>query len=144
MKLTAKSRYGIRAAIELALRWQKGPVQIKIIAENENISLKYLEQLLTQMKSADLVQSIRGAKGGYYLTKSPEQISLYDIIKVIEGPIEPVECMSGMNICGDCDQCAVKEISHYMSDMIAEELKKHDLKSLAEKTLELRNAGSDN
>ena len=140
MKLSARSRYGLRAAVELAIRWGEGPVQIKVVSERENISIKYLEQLLTQLKSADLVHSMRGARGGYYLSRDAKEITLYDIIKVLEGPLEPVECISGLDICGDCTECAVKDIWLHMSDVVKTELQKFRLDEIAATTLKLREA----
>ncbi|RKY23092.1 MAG: Rrf2 family transcriptional regulator, partial [Planctomycetota bacterium] len=74
MKLSTRTRYGVRALLELAGSYGKGPLQIKVIAHRQDISVKYLEQLIAILKSAGLVKSIRGSKGGYVLAKTPNQI----------------------------------------------------------------------
>ena len=76
MKLSTRTRYGIRAILELAGNYQKDPLQLKIIAERQDISVKYLEQIMTILRSGELVRSIRGPKGGYMLAKAPNQIKL--------------------------------------------------------------------
>ena len=85
MKLSTRSRYGMRAVLELALEYGKGPLRIKTIASREDISSKYLEQLVAILKSSGLVRSFRGPKGGYTLAKAPSEITLYEIFKVFEG-----------------------------------------------------------
>ena len=87
MKLSTRSRYGVRALLELAIDYDKGPLQIKTIADREKISNKYLEQLIAILKSAGLVTSIRGPKGGYVLSRPPAEIQLSEVFKVLEGPI---------------------------------------------------------
>ena len=76
MKLSSRSRYGLRAILDLALEFGKGPVQIKVIAAREDISNKYLEQLMTILKTSGLVRSLRGPKGGYLLSRPPNEVKL--------------------------------------------------------------------
>jgi Rrf2 family transcriptional regulator, cysteine metabolism repressor len=92
MKLSTKGRYGARAALELALRYGKGPVMVKEIAETQNISERYLEHILNSLRVSGLVKSTRGAHGGYELAKPPAQITLGEVIRSLEGPIEIVAC----------------------------------------------------
>ena len=75
MKLTTKGRYGLRAAIDLAMNAKHEPVSLSDVAERQNISISYLEQLIAKLKKAGIVQSTRGAQGGYSLAKEPETIS---------------------------------------------------------------------
>ena len=93
MKLSTRGRYGVRAMLELALNNGKGPVPLRDLALRQEISAKYLEQLLIPLKGAGLVKSVRGARGGYMLALEPARISLYDIVRSLEGPLAPVECV---------------------------------------------------
>lgn len=108
MKLSTRTRYGMRAIIELAENDRKGPLQIKIIAQRQDISAKYLEQLMVVLKSAGLVRSIRGAKGGYVLAKTPNQIKLSDVFHCLEGPVTTVECIENEDYCRRSPDCVVR------------------------------------
>ncbi len=91
MKISTKGRYGLTIMIELAKHFGEGPVPLRQIAEEKDLSEAYLEQLVSPLRIAGLVKSVRGAYGGYLLAHSPEKISAADVIKVLEGPIQPVE-----------------------------------------------------
>jgi Rrf2 family transcriptional regulator, cysteine metabolism repressor len=104
MKLSTKGRYGARAALELALRYNEGPVMVKDIAESQNISERYLEHILNSLRVSGVVKSTRGAHGGYELSKSPELITLGEVIRSLEGPIEIVSCTRN-NVCDRTESC---------------------------------------
>ena len=91
MKISTKGRYGLTIMMELATRFGEGPISLKSIAQRHELSEHYLEQLVAPLRNAELVKSVRGAYGGYILTKKPEEITAGDIIRVLEGPISPVE-----------------------------------------------------
>src|SRR5690625_2253698 len=91
MKISTKGRYGLTIMIELARKYGSGPMSLKLIAEQNNLSVHYLEQIAAPLRNAGLIQSVRGAYGGYTLTKEPQAITAGDIIRVLEGPITPVE-----------------------------------------------------
>lgn len=93
MKLSTKGRYGVAAMYDLALHYGQGPISLKSVAQRQEISEHYLEQLMGILRKAGFVKSIRGAQGGYSLTKHPSVISVGDIIRVMEGPIAPVDCL---------------------------------------------------
>src|SRR3712207_69740 len=93
MKLSTKGRYGVRAMVDLAINYGESPMSIKSIAKRQNISELYLEQLFSPLRKAKLIKSIRGAQGGYVLNKHPKDISVSDIINVLEGPIEISSCV---------------------------------------------------
>ncbi|WP_078597294.1 cysteine metabolism transcriptional regulator CymR [Evansella clarkii] len=93
MKISTKGRYGLTIMMALAKKYGEGPVSLKSIAKENNLSEHYLEQLIAPLRNATLVKSVRGAYGGYMLTKAPEEITAGDIIRVLEGPISPVEVM---------------------------------------------------
>ncbi|WP_027623303.1 RrF2 family transcriptional regulator [Clostridium lundense] len=92
MKLSTKGRYGVRAMADLAINYGNEPVSIKSISERQNISEYYLEQLFSSLRKANLVKSIRGAQGGYILSREPKDISIAEIIQVLEGPIDLADC----------------------------------------------------
>jgi len=96
--------------LELAENYGKGPLQLKIIAQRQEISVKYLEQLMAVLKSAGFVRSIRGSKGGYVLAKSPEQIKLSDVFYCLEGPVVTVECVENAGYCTRTNDCAARQI----------------------------------
>jgi len=110
VKLSTRTRYGIRAVLELAENYGKGPLQIKIIAQHQEISAKYLEQLMTILKSAGVVNSVRGSKGGYVLVKAPGQIKLSDIFHCLEGPVVTVECVENESYCTRTNDCVARQI----------------------------------
>jgi Rrf2 family protein len=97
MRLSKRGEYGLRAMIDIAT-WEKHTrvVQIKNIAERENIPAKYLEQILLTLKNAGLLQSRMGAGGGYHLAKPPEEVTLGHIVRVLDGPLAPIRCVSQM------------------------------------------------
>ena len=110
MKLSTRTRYGIRAVLELAENYGKGPLQLKIIAEKEDISVKYLEQLMTLLKTGRVVDSIRGAKGGYILAKPPNEITLGDCFCALEGSVVTVSCVEDEDYCHKTDSCVTRQI----------------------------------
>ncbi|MBU9712525.1 cysteine metabolism transcriptional regulator CymR [Evansella tamaricis] len=93
MKISTKGRYGLTIMIALAKKYGEGPISLKSIAKDYQLSEHYLEQLIAPLRNATLVKSVRGAYGGYMLSKPPENITAGDIIRVLEGPISPVEVM---------------------------------------------------
>jgi Rrf2 family cysteine metabolism transcriptional repressor len=95
MKISTKGRYGLTIMIELAKKHGEGPTSLKSIAQANDLSEHYLEQLIAPLRNAGLVKSIRGAYGGYILTDIPSKITAGDVIRVLEGPITPVEGIEG-------------------------------------------------
>ena len=91
MKISTKGRYGLTIMMELAAKFGEGPISLKSIAEKNGLSEHYLEQLIAPLRNAGLVKSVRGAYGGYILSKEPETISAGDVIRILEGPISPVD-----------------------------------------------------
>ena len=110
MKLSTRTRYGIRAAAELAEHYGRGPVQLKLISKDQDISIKYLEQIISLLKSAGIVSSSRGAKGGYFLAKPPNEIKLSDCFSCLEGPVVTVECVENENYCVKIKTCIVRDV----------------------------------
>lgn len=93
MKISTKGRYGIKAMLDLALNNGEGVVSLSSIAKRQEVSENYLEQLFAVLRKAGLVKSVRGAKGGYHLAKSSEEITIGNILRALEGSLAPVECV---------------------------------------------------
>jgi len=110
MKLTTKMRYGTRAMLDLALNQQSGPVTVKDIAERQEVSAKYMEQLLAALQAASLVKAARGRRGGYALSRPTDQITLRQVYAVLEGPEGFVDCTADPNACHRWDTCVTREI----------------------------------
>ena len=108
MKLSTRSRYGARILVDLARNRDQGPVQIGEISKRQDISVKYLEQLIRPLKKAKLVTSVRGPKGGHLLKEKPENISLGQIVRLFEGQTDLVECVSFPEKCAMSDDCQVR------------------------------------
>lgn len=108
MKLSTRSRYGARILVDLARHVNQGPVQIGEISKRQDISVKYLEQLIRPLKQAHLVTSVRGPKGGHLLAKKPEDISLGQVVRLFEGQSDLVECISHPEKCSMADECQVR------------------------------------
>ena len=108
MKLSTRSRYGVRLLVDLARNGNQGPVQMGEISKRQDISVKYLEQLIRPLKQANMVSSVRGPKGGHLLAKNPEDITLGQIVRLFEGQSELVECISNPEKCSMSDDCQVR------------------------------------
>jgi len=108
MKLSTRSRYGARILVDLARNSKQGPVQMGEISKRQDISVKYLEQLIRPLKQADLVTSVRGPKGGHLLAIKPEDITLGQIVRLFEGQSELVECISNPEKCSMSADCQVR------------------------------------
>ena len=108
MKLSTRSRYGTRILVDLARHNNQGPVQIGEISKRQDISVKYLEQLIRPLKQARLVESVRGPKGGHMLAKKPEEITLGQIVRLYEGQTDLVECISNPEKCDMAEDCRVR------------------------------------
>jgi len=134
MKLSTRSRYGIRAALDLAKNYGNGPLQIKAIAKTEDISNKYLEQLISILKAAGMVRSVRGPKGGYMLAKDPSEVTLGDIFKILEGPFVPVECLGDSSYCDKCGDCLMRPVWAKLQGAIDDVLDGMTLKDLADQS----------
>ena len=110
MKISTKGRYATRAMLDLALHYGKTPVLLKDISARQGISLRYLEQIVSPLIAAKLVNSTRGPKGGVSLAKPPRKIKVLDIIQVLEGPIAPVDCVENPGICTRAPSCAARDV----------------------------------
>ncbi len=113
MKLSTRGRYGLKAMFDLALNYGDGPISLTSIAERQAVSVNYLEQLISPLRKANLVESVRGAQGGYMLSKKPEDITVGIILTTLEGPLAPTDCVvveGDDDICSHSDYCVTKVI----------------------------------
>lgn len=110
MKISTRVRYGTRLMVVLAVNYGKGPVLLKDIAQSEEISEKYLGQIIIPLKAAGLVGSFRGAKGGYVLNKTPNKISINDIARALEGDYNLVDCVNDQTACNRINMCITQDI----------------------------------
>ncbi len=110
MKLSTRTRYGMRAIIELAQYEGKRPLQLKAIADRQDISVKYLEQLMSMLRAAGFVRSVRGSKGGYVLARPPDQVRLSDVFRCLEGPVATTECTSDGDYCVRSTDCIARDV----------------------------------
>jgi Rrf2 family protein len=134
MKLSTRTRYGLRAILDLAVYQGKGPIQLKVIAQHQQISIKYLEQLIAILRSAGLVRSVRGAKGGYVLARPPQEIKVSDVFFALEGPSPiSVECLENKDSCARVLDCIAREVWVKVQDAIIEVLKSMTLQDLLDK-----------
>jgi Rrf2 family protein len=122
MKLSTRARYGVRLMVALALNYGKRPVFLKDIAKGESISEKYLSLIIIPLRGVGLVNSIRGAHGGYSLAKDPSQITMKEIVDVLEGDCSLVNCVNDPSACPRVPICASHDIWAIIGGKISETL----------------------
>jgi len=132
--LSKRSQYGLKALAYLARRYKKGPVLISEIADKQKIPLKFLESILLELKVADILDSKKGKGGGYYLKKDPSKVRVATIIRLINGPIAMLPCVSlyFYKRCDDCDEknCALHDMMIQVRDVTLNILEKRTLNDL--------------
>ena len=124
MKLSTREQYGLRAMAELAQSFGEGPVPLSDIAAAQGLSLPYLEQIAAPLRRAGLLQSTRGAHGGYELAMSPDQITAGDVIRAVEGSIIPIQCVSdgNLNACEREGLCAARSVWERVRERLVDTL----------------------
>jgi len=130
MKLSTRARYGVRLMLSLSLNYGKGPIFLKDIAKREEISEKYLSLIIIPLRGAGLVNSNRGAYGGYTLAREPSKITLKEIVDVLEGDCL-VNCIKDSSACSRIPTCAARDIWVLLGGKISETLNSITLKKLA-------------
>ena len=133
MKLSTKGRYGARAMLELALHYGEGPLSVKEIAELQDISERYLENLMISLHSRGLVTSVRGKGGGFSLARAPGKIRLLEIIHATEGSLSPVACLDEPGTCGRSASCVTLEIWELVRQSLADVLGSITLQDLVQR-----------
>ena len=144
MKLSTKGRYGLRAMIDLARYSEKEPVALGSIAARQDISERYLEQMVALLKKAGLVSAVRGAGGGYRLNRPAEEISVGDVLRALEGGLEPVKCAAFYSEegCMAADGCVTKYVWQKINDSINETVDRIMLDELVRESRQLNPEGS--
>lgn len=122
MKLSTRARYAVRMMTDLADRYGEGPVLLKDVARREDISEKYLSLIVIPLRTAGLVQSKRGARGGYRLAREPADISVNDILVAVEGPISMVDCISASGSCSRISVCPARDVWGLLGDSMTQAL----------------------
>ena len=110
MKLSTRSRYGTRLLLDMAQRYEQGPIQLGAIAKRQEISVKYLEQLIIPLKRAQYVKSVRGSRGGHMLAKSPDEITVGEVVRLLEGGGRLVDCAENPETCARAAQCLTRRV----------------------------------
>lgn len=131
MRLPTKARYGVRAMLDLAVNnGEEEPVLMRDVALRQNLSEKYLEQILIPLRNAGLVRGVRGAKGGYMLTRSPSSINLLEIVEACIGDVTMVDCVEDPEYCQRIEGCATFVIWKELTETIREFLESKTLNDL--------------
>ena len=110
MKISTKGRYGLRILMDLAIHQSEKPRLIRDIAKSQQISEKYISRLVIALRKAGLIRSVRGVNGGFHIAMKPEEITLLDVIEVMEGPLSIVDCVKAPKRCAMHENCAPREI----------------------------------
>jgi len=143
MKMSTRGRYGVRAMIELAQRHGQGPTLLRDVAQAQGISAEYLEQIMVPLRTARLLRSVRGAKGGYYLARPPEQIRLKEIVAALEGDLGLVHCVTEPDRCEKAATCAARGLWCEMHGALDTILSHTTLADLSARQNSLRAAGAE-
>ncbi len=122
MKLSTRAKYGVHAMLDLAMNQGMGPQSIKMIAERQRIPEQYLEQLIGLLRREGLVSSIRGAQGGYLLAKAPGEITMAELMRVLEGPIALSDCLEDSGCCDRTCICPTRRVWERLSRSMDEVL----------------------
>ncbi len=136
MRLSTKGEYASRAMLELALHHPDGPLHIRTISAAQDIPERFLEQILLLLKRAGYLRSKKGPNGGYFLAKPPEEISVAEIIRVMDGPLAPIDCVSvtAHEVCPREKFCGLRWLWKECRDVLAEILERTTFGDLAERT----------
>lgn len=146
MKLSTKGRYGLRAVLDISLNEGEGPVTIHSIAGRQELSERYLEQLLITLKQNGLIRSIRGFQGGYVLAKEPRLIKVGDIVRALEGPLAPVDCVNEdkQGECSRTEACVTKIVWEDLRDSITKVLDSYTIEDLMLESQKIKENSFDN
>jgi Rrf2 family transcriptional regulator, cysteine metabolism repressor len=133
MKISTKGRYGVRLMVDIAINMQKGPVSLKSIAKRQNISEKYLWHLINPLKNAGLINVVRGSFGGYTLAKKTKDITLNDILNILEGNMCLVECTENSKFCNKARMCIMRDLWYEIKEKFSAILKSYTLEKIIER-----------
>lgn len=140
MRITSRGEYGVRALFDLAIHFGQGPVALKQIAERQGISDHYLEQLMSAMRKVGLVKSVRGALGGYELSRDPKEITVGEILRALEGPLV-TQSDSEAAIQDEVHRQALEALWNRIDERVGQVLDDYSLADLLDKLEQLRASG---
>jgi Rrf2 family protein len=143
MKISTRTRYGVRLMLDLAEKHGSGPVLLKDIANKEDLSEKYLSLIVLPLKASGLLKALRGSSGGYSLSREPSKITLKEIVESLEGKIFLVECVPDPKSCKRSGVCATRDVWQVVADKMSDVLELMTLSDLVKKTRE-KSGGSSN
>lgn len=143
MKLSTRGRYGTRLMVDLAQHYADGPIPLGEIARRQDLSAKYLEQLIILLKGTGLIRSTRGRRGGYMLARRPKEINLGEIIETLEGRLAIVDCVADPELCDRSDVCPTRGIWVSMTDLLKKQLFSLNLEDVVQKTVAIEDLLED-
>ena len=123
MRVSTKGRYGLRTLMDIAMHQAKGPVTLNDIAGRQEISVKYLWQVINPLKTAGMLRVTRGAKGGYVLARRPEDITMLEVMDILEGPVSLVDCLTKRDSCSRTDRCVARTVWQEVNDAVEKAMK---------------------
>jgi Rrf2 family cysteine metabolism transcriptional repressor len=140
VRLSTKGEYASRAMLELSLHYEDKPLHIRDISKAQDIPQRFLEQILLQLKRAGYLRSRKGPDGGYHLSKSPADINVAEVIRVMDGPLAPIDCVSvsAHEVCPHEDSCGLRWLWKEVRDSVAQILERTTFEELARKTKKAR------
>ena len=134
MKLSKRGEYGLRALQDLAAHYGEGPIPNKDLSKRNNIPSRFLEQILLTLKHGQIVRSQKGPRGGYYLARPPQQITLAEAVRLLDGPLAPISCVSETAFepcgCPDMEACGLRRVMKEVRDTVAEMMERTTLADL--------------
>jgi len=133
MKISMKGDYGVRALVELAHRYGDGPVQSSTIASRQSIPEPYLDQLLTSLRRAGFIRSVRGPQGGHALIRDPRELRLSEVVGALEGSLAPIGCLDDPNGCRMASTCTLKPVWQAIEEATIRVLDSITIADLAER-----------
>lgn len=136
MKLSTKSRYGTRLLFDMARHYKQGPIQLASIAKRQDIPVKYLEQIIIPLKKANYIESVRGSKGGHMLARPPEEITVYEIVELLEKGLKLTECTENPKLCNRSKTCITHIIWREATQAMKAKLQSITLADLLERACE--------
>jgi Rrf2 family cysteine metabolism transcriptional repressor len=123
VKLSKRGEYGLRALQDLAAHYGEGPVPNRDLAARNNVPPRFLEQILLTLKHGQIVHSQKGPQGGYYLARPPQQINLAEVVRLLDGPLAPISCVSETAYehcgCPDMEACGLRRVMKEVRDVVA-------------------------
>lgn len=132
MKLSARSRYATRLLLDLAMHQEDTPLRTTVLSESTGITVQFIEQIIRPLKKAGFIVSVRGAAGGHILDKDPAEITVGDVVRIMEGGIQLTDCVADESICARSPQCITRRVWLRASKVLEEELDSITLQYLLE------------